>query len=313
MKDYQQVVLGLMWSKPYGIRCWSEPKKSGKSHITECVIIAEYMLRAGTKVGIFANDSEQAESIIFKGATEVIKHNQALRESAKLLAKVIRFSNDSEIEWFAHDYEGGAGHRRRINVIDEPCFFEGERARRLYEELLPIPTIKDSYLWLSTTKGFSGESTFLEELYRRGIGGKRLSRKYELYEDKKYVMFWSHTPRQPWQTRPFYDEQRRLLRPATYLRQHENRWVSSESAFITREQWQACIDPSHRIALNRWVETYWGLDLGIKSDAAAIVGVCYDGGRIAIVDHRLWRPTKDEPVIISDVEEACSACVRGFG
>jgi hypothetical protein len=51
--------------------------------------------------------------------------------------------------------------------------------------------------------GFTGESTLLESMYQRGLGG------------------------------------RRSLRPATYARLHENRWVSAESTFLTPELWDA--------------------------------------------------------------------------
>src|SRR5262245_6073647 len=107
LMDYQKVVLDLMWSKRYAIRCWSEPKKSGKSHISECNLIHECMTVPDTKAGIFANDSEQAESVIFKGCCDLVRKNPDLTSSAKILAKVIRFSNGSEIEWFAADYQGG--------------------------------------------------------------------------------------------------------------------------------------------------------------------------------------------------------------
>jgi phage terminase large subunit-like protein len=303
LAPYQRDVLDLMFQKHYPLRCWSEPKKSGKSHITECVALAEAITDPGVRIGIFANDSEQASSIIFNGIRDLIRQNRDLRTTAKILAKVIRFSNGSEIEWYASDYQGGAGHRRKVSIIDEPWALISERAHRLFEELLPIPTIPDSYLWLCTTAGFSGEGSFLEDLYRRGIQGKRLDEEYEVYQDAGLCMFWSHTPRQPWQTEQFYDEQRRLLRPNSFARQHENKWISSEQAFVTREQWMSCVNADHRPSISRWTETFWGLDIGIKSDNAAVVGVSYDGNRITILDHRVWRPSKGNPVSIQEIED----------
>ena len=303
LAEYQRVVLDLMWAKDYAIRCWSEPKKSGKSHITECVIIEEAMTSPDTKIGIFANDSEQAESVIFKGCCDLIKKNPDLRSSAKILAKEIRFSNSSEIEWFAADYQGGAGHRRKISVVDEVWAFSSERMRRLYEELLPPPTIKGSYLWLSTTAGFSGEGALLEEIFKRGMAGRRISRKYEVYQDKGLCMFWSHTPRQPWQTKKYYAEQRRLLRPNTYIRQHENRFVAAESQFITAEMWDAIVDRNHAPIISGGA-VHVAADLGTKSDCSAVVGVCYDpsGKKFMVAFHKIWRPSKGKPVRLDDVK-----------
>ena len=304
LAGYQKDVLGLMLARRSGIYVWSEPKKSGKSHLTECVTIADSMMKPGTKTGIFANDSEQAESVIFKGCCELRRNNPDLQSSAKILAKRITFTNGSEIEWYAADYEGGAGHRRGRNIIDEPWAFATERMRRLYEELLPIPTIPDAYLWLCTTAGFSGEGELLEELYKRGLSGKRISRKYEVYRDKGLCMFWSHKPRQPWQTKRYYDEQRRLLRPNAFLRQHQNEWVSGESQFITAQMWDAIVDKNHRPILSG-ATLYHAIDIGVKSDASADVGVCFDPGskKLMVAFHKIWRPSKGKPVSLDTVKD----------
>ena len=93
-----------------------------------------------------------------------------------------------------------------------------------------------------------------------------------------------------------------MLRPLTYLRLHENRWVSSESTFITREQWLACVDPS-RVPLLSGGVLYLGVDIGVKSDNAAIVSVQWDKQqKITVANHRVWRPTREQPVNLQDVE-----------
>src|SRR5262249_51202072 len=90
----------------------------------------------------------------------------------------------------------------------------------------------------------------------------------------------------------------------TYLRLHENRWVSSESTFITREQWEACVDPS-RVPLLSGGVLYLGVDIGVKSDNAAVVGVQWDkqSQKITVANHRAWRPTKEQPVNLQDIED----------
>jgi len=119
-------------------------------------------------------------------------------------------------------------------------------------------------------------------------------------------MFWSHKRRMPEQLTPeakaYYVEQKNMLRPLTYLRLHENRWVSSESTFITREQWLACVDPS-RVPLLSGGVLYLGVDIGVKSDNAAIVSVQWDKQqKITVANHRVWRPTREQPVNLQDVE-----------
>jgi hypothetical protein len=78
--------------------------------------------------------------------------------------------------------------------------------------------------------------------------------------------------------RAYYDEQQRILRPNTYARIHRNEWVSSESVFILPEQWDACVDPSRTPLLSGGV-LYLCVDIGVKSDNAAVIGVMWDKAR----------------------------------
>jgi len=107
-----------------------------------------------------------------------------------------------------------------------------------------------------------------------------------------------------WQTPEYYAEQRRTLRPATFLRLHENRWTSSETRFITEEMYEACLDREHRPILphNR-SKLYVGVDIGIKHDSSAVVAVMREQGKPAVALHRIWKPTGEEYVRLEDVVE----------
>jgi len=54
-------------------------------------------------------------------------------------------------------------------VFDELWGYTSERARRLYDELVPVPTRLISCRLTVTYAGFEGESELLHELYRRGL------------------------------------------------------------------------------------------------------------------------------------------------
>ena len=95
------------------------------------------------------------------------------------------------------------------------------------------PTEPEAWVLIVTYAGFTGESVLLERLYPQGIAGERIDDDLEVFRSEGQFTFWSHTPRQPWQTQQYYAEQRRTLRPNAYARLHENQWVSGESAFIT--------------------------------------------------------------------------------
>src|SRR5688572_8837404 len=121
-------------------------------------------------------------------------------------------------------------------------------------------------------------------------------------------MFWSHKKRQPWQLgaegRAYYEEQARILRPNTFARIHRNEWVSSESIFILPEQWDACVGSSRTPLLSGGV-LYLGVDVSVKSDNGAVVGVSWDkqGQKIVVATHKAWRPTKAQPVNLQDIQD----------
>jgi phage terminase large subunit-like protein len=104
--------------------------------------------------------------------------------------------------------------------------------------------------------------------------------------------------------RAYYAEQRRILRPNTFKRLHENQWVSAESVFITPELWDACVDESHSPILYG-ATIHVGVDLGVKSDSSAVVAVSWNesGKKLMTAFHKIWKPTKGAPVNLDDVKD----------
>jgi len=94
-------------------------------------------------------------------------------------------------------------------------------------------------------------------------------------------MFWSHTPRQPWQTKRWLDEEEKDLagRPNQFRRLYRNEWVSSESTFISADAWDACVDKS-LIPMLSGGALHLGIDIGVKNDSSGVVGVVGDGDRV---------------------------------
>jgi phage terminase large subunit-like protein len=291
----------------YRLMVWSEPKKSGKTFVAACVLIWWAITHASTEIVVAANDEEQSVGRVFATAAALIKVNPELQTCAKVLSNEIRFTNGTMVTAIASEYKGSAGSRHSLVVYDELWGYGTENLRRLYEELTPPPTEENAFVLIVTYAGFDGESELLQSIYNRGLTGKRLDKKLECYRADQLFMFWSHKRRQPWQLgregRAYYDEQRRILRPGTFKRLHENEWVSSESAFITAEAWDAITDYSINPLLTGG-SLYLGLDLGIKSDYAALVAVAWheDGKRLVIANHKVWKPTKSQPVNLADVE-----------
>jgi phage terminase large subunit-like protein len=309
LSKHQRVVLALMFIRHYAIRLWSEVKKSGKTFLAACILLYEAITHSDCEVVSAANDEEQSQSRVFATAVALCQKNRELAACVvKITQNEIRFTNGSVLRAIASEYKGAAGGRQRVTCFDELWAFDHERMTRLFEEMTPPPTEPGAYILIVSYAGFTGEGELLENLYKRGIKGTRIHRTLECYRAQGLFMFWSHKRRQPWQLgaegRAYYAEQARILRPNTMARLHENRWVSSESVFILPQQWLACVDPSRSPLLSGGI-LYLGVDVGVKSDNAAVVGVTWDkkAEKIALATHRAWRPTKTQPVNLQDIED----------
>jgi phage terminase large subunit-like protein len=303
LSSHQRRVLARMFRRAFRLRVWSEPKKSGKTFIAALLVLWWAFTHAHTEIILAANDAEQSQGRVFKTVADLLKANPALGASATILSAEIRLSNGTPIMAIAGDYKGAAGSRHSLYMIDEPAGIMEERAVRLVEELTPPPSEPDAWGLITGTAGWIGESKMWEALYQRGLAGERVDDDLELYEADDLVMFWSHTPRQPWQTAEYYVAQRRSLRPATFSRLHENMWVSSESSAIDAALWDSNVYEQHAAMLpSQEMLLIGGLDAAPKSDTSACVWVARDDDLVVLVQHRIWSP-KGQPLDFAVIDE----------
>lgn len=302
LSPYQRRVLQLAFRyDPSGelvfrIILWSEVKKSGKTFLAACLVLWWAVTNPNSEIIVTANDLEQSISRVFKTAVALIEQNAALSREADVLSSSIRMNNGTVILPIASDYKGAAGSRHSSVVYDELWGFETEKATRLYEELTPPPTEPSAWVLIVTYAGFTGESDLLESIYKRGMAGNRLDGELECYEAGELFMFWSHTPRQPWQDEAYYSQQRRILRSQQFARLHQNQWVMSESRFISPSLFDQCLAPGLRE--DTAGSLFIGIDASVKHDSTALVAVKYDSRSddLILATHRIWQPSPGEPM-----------------
>lgn len=293
---------------PYSTVVYSCPKKSGKSAINAALTLwAAVSFPAPNEIIVAANDFEQAQGRVFKEVLRMLHAHPTLEAQIRRETRSeIELVNGTTIKAIASDYAGAAGSNHGWASFDELWAFTSESARRLYDELTPVPTRHPSIRFISTYAGFEGESDLLEEIYKRCVNGERLDPEYPFYRDGDTLMYWDHEPRMPWQTPDYYASQRASLRPSAYLRLHENRWVSGESGLFEMEEWDACERDSYSPPISdKGITLYVGADASTKRDRSAVTSVFYgDDDKLYLGPRRYWQPSTTDPLDLEATMEA---------
>ena len=292
----------------YPEQCFAAPKKSAKTgtgalHLltTTCLFGARF-----AEAFCVANDLDQAASRVFLAVKRIVECSPYLKVEAEITANRIVFpQTGAVIQAISGDYAGAAGANPVISSFDELWGYTSEGSRRLWDEMVPVPTRKFSCRLVSTYAGFTGESVLLEELYDRGM--KQPEVVPNLRAGDGVLMAWHHEPIAPWQTEDWLAEMRRSLRPNQYLRMIENRFVTTESSFIDLACWDRCVEPHlSGVATDRSLPIYVGIDASVKHDSTAIVAVTWDEKAqvVRLVCHRVFQPSPDDPLDFEGTIEA---------
>ena len=312
---------------PWKTIIWSEPKKSGKTEIGGLVGLWVPLSEPGINEAFFiANDQEQS---LGRGYTRIVDHINPHSPSynadvASMIRTVIRptarpparldFLEGDFIRAIPTDYAGESGANPTISVWDELWAYVRENLTRLWEEFTIVPTRRNSIRFVTTYAGFRDESELLWTLYQRAVRhGTLLHKTLPIYESKAgdTVAYWSHEPMMPWQTKAYYVIEKAQLRPDTYKRLHRNQWARSESAFIDPALWDSLPRNEHQPPISKDYPAYIGGDASHKRDSTAGVAIGWaKEGYPFLVRHKIWTPTKNQPVIPEDtigpwIEEVC--------
>lgn len=285
------------------------PKKSGKTATAAMHIITTTMLYGGrySEGYCCANDLEQAQGRVYEAVRRIVEQSPLLRRESNITQRQIRLPTGGTITAIPSDYAGAAGGHPTISSFDELWGFTSEGARRLWDELVPVPTKKISMRLVTTYAGFSGESVLLEELYKRGKALPEVAP--GLHAGDGMLFFWTHEPIAPWQTPEWIEQMRATMRPTAFQRMIRNNFVTSDSPFIGMDWFDACVDPALKAAfIDRSVPVWVGVDASVKRDSTAIAAVTWDrqAQKCRLLWHSIFQPTKDDPI---DFEEQVEATI----
>jgi hypothetical protein len=276
------------------------PKKSGKTahaalHLLTTTLVFGGRFAEGYAI---ANDFEQAQGRVFQACRRIVEASPLLKREANITAARIEFpQTGATIQAIGNDYAGAAGGNPTISSFDELWAYTSERSRRLFDEMVPSPARKISARLTTTYAGFEGESTLLEELYKRGLAQPSIGN--NLHAGDGLLCFWAHVPIAPWQDERWLAEMRRSLRHNQYLRMIENRFVSTESDFVPLAAWDRCVIPNIGHTLTNPALPVWiGIDASTKHDSTAVAAVTFDpkAQQVRLVTHRVFQPSPDQPL-----------------
>jgi phage terminase large subunit-like protein len=284
----------------YPEQLYGAPKKSGKTAFAAMHVLATTLVFGGrfAEGYCIANDLEQAQGRVFQAVRRICEASPHLKRECNITQSRIEFpQTGAVIQAIGSDYAGSAGANPVISSFDELWGYTSERSRRLWDEMIPSPVRRISARLVTTYAGFEGESTLLEELYKRGLAQPEVGK--DLRTGDGLLMFWSHVPVAPWQDERWLADSRRSLRANQYLRMIENRFVTTESSFVDLSDWDACIDPGVApLVSDRALPVWIGVDASVKRDSTAVVAVTWDAeaSKVRLVFYRVFQPSVREPL-----------------
>ena len=169
-------------SLPYQTIVYSCPKKSGKTALAGGVAGWFAETRGRGEIYCLANDYEQAQGRVYQSLADSL----ALRPGYDVQRRAIpgqwrvldreatHWPTGTKVKASASDYKGQAGANPTLTLWSELWGYSSEQARRLYEEMTPVPTRRNSIRWIETYAGFDDESDLLWSLYEQAMAGRQL-------------------------------------------------------------------------------------------------------------------------------------------
>jgi phage terminase large subunit-like protein len=175
--------------------------------------------------------------------------------------------------------------------------------------------------------GFSGESNLWAELLHHGLDGQPVDELRDIEDGRgqpacwrngRTFVFWSHVPRQPWQTRQWLSSLEGTLTPGEYARMVTCDFSASEESYVQEASWDACYDPDlPPLQPGDRTPLVIGLDASVSGDCSALVAVSRHPKRpddVAIRLAHIWNPaTLGGQVVQSDtIEPALLQLIQNY-
>jgi len=241
---------------PYRTVIWSAPKKSGKTGNAAFggCWIAEYV-EPPNLILVAANTQGQSIGRIFNSMAPTLKLNGARIAGNKIILK-----NGTVVEAITNSPKAEAGANYGAVFISELWGWDGERAKTLWAETMPVPTKLNSIRWVETYVGYEDTSEQLLSLWLNVFTdtteselqagaepvpeladitttdafGNQIPCCYRVPKESMFL-FVDHEHRFDWQTPEYYASVTVGMTEADIMRLVHNRWQKTDTKFITAD------------------------------------------------------------------------------
>jgi phage terminase large subunit-like protein len=113
---------------------------------------------------------EQAQGRVFAEIRKICETSPLLCREAEITQSRITFpQTGAVIQTIGSDAVSAAGAHPVISRFDEFWGYQSERARQLFDELVPVPTQQISCRLTTTHAGYEQEGNLLVEMYKKGV------------------------------------------------------------------------------------------------------------------------------------------------
>lgn len=289
----------------------SLPRGNGKSFLSACIALWRlFCAPAGQDIISVALDQDGAR-VIFRFGQQLIERNPTLAASTRITRDEIIVDTGRDADgiprpasrWTVEPREHTSTRGRHPTVV---CYDEIGWARddELFASLSAAQApVEDPLFVVTSTVGASrtGPLWALKEQAETGT------------DDVHY--FWTPQNLSPLVTERYLEQQKRMMHPIRYAREHMNTWSEGADAFLShdlletayaegwRQQREAVPDAKH----------YAFVDLGLVHDAT-VIAVTHrrDDGTVVLDTLKTFRGSRSRPVRVQSVVDAVVALYHLF-
>lgn len=282
----------------YSTWLYSSPKKSAKTTIGAGVALWQAWRVPNGEIYIIGNDLKQADNRMAQAMRWCLEHNPRMKGRVKIVPSQykITLDNGTRIESIPVDPAGEAGMNPTGLFWTEAWGATASKHELMWTEAALSPTrAGESFKFIESYAGFTGQSNILERLYDGIIkDGEAHPDAPELFTNGAAIGYWCTRRYLPWQVEAaeYYRQEAIEKTPEEFARIHDNQWASATESFIPIEWWDAC--RADLPPMREGQGLVMALDAAVDSDCFAVVLVGAedrgDGRQVQVRYARKWQP-----------------------